>query len=89
MKRTDGEEGREESIGRREDGGVEKGVDVVPPLAWQGAGRLLLGCTASVIIHVAAGLSDSRSCVATELYLEIPVINEASALFCMVEVDEK
>lgn len=44
-----------------------------------------------MIIHVAAGLSDARSCVcaATELYLEIPVINEAGALFCMVEVDEE
>lgn len=64
---------------------------MVPPLAWQGAGRLLLECTASVIMHVAAGLSGSGSCdcAATELYLEIPVINEASAAFCMVEVDEE
>lgn len=67
----------------------EGGVDMVPPLAWQGAGRLLLGCAVSVIMHVAAGLSGSGSCAATELYLEIPVINEASASFCMVEVDEK
>lgn len=52
----------------------EGGVDTVPPLAWQGPGQLLLGCTASVIMHVAAGLSGSGSCdcAATELYLENP-----------------
>lgn len=66
-------------------------MDTVPPLAWQGAGRLLLGCTASVIMHVGARLSGSGSCdcAATELYLEIPVINEAGAAFCMEEVGEE
>lgn len=36
-------------------------------------------------------LSGSRfcDCAATELYLEIPVINEAGATFCMEEVDEE
>ncbi len=63
----------------------------MPPLAWRGAGRLLLDCTASVIMHVGAGLSGSGSCdcAASELYLEIPVINEAGAAFCMKEVDEE
>ena len=67
-------------------------MDAVPPLAWPGAGRLLLwrhracdyacrsrGCQAP-------GPCD---CAATELYLEIPVINEAAAAFCMEEVDEE
>lgn len=60
-----------------------------PPLACQGAGRQLPGCTASVIMRVGAGLSGSGSCdwAATELYLEIAVINEAGAAFCMEEVD--
>lgn len=69
----------------------EGGVDTVPSLAWQGTGRLLLGCTASVIMHVAASLSGSGSCdcAATALYLEILVINEGCAAFCMEEADEE
>lgn len=64
-------------------------MDAAPPLAWQGARRLLPGCTASLIMHVGAGLSGSGSCncAAIELYLEIPVINEAGAAFCMEETD--
>lgn len=44
-----------------------------------------------MIMHVGAGLSGSGSCdcAATELYLEIPVINEAAAAFCTEEVDEE
>ena len=61
------------------------------PQVREGAGRLLRGCPASVIMHVAAGLSGFRSCdcAATELYLEIPMINEAGAAFCMVKVDKE
>lgn len=48
------------------------------------SGQRLRSCAASVIMHVAAGLSGSRSCdcAATELYLEILVINEAGC--CVV-----
>lgn len=47
--------------GRGGRGGGGRG-DTLPPPVWQGAGRLLLSSGASVIMHVGAGLSGSRSC---------------------------
>ena len=67
-------------------------MDTVPPLAWQGAGR-----HAPQLHRICDYACRSRGCqapgpataAATELYLEIPVINEAGAAFCMEEVDEE
>lgn len=81
----------EERVGCGENGGREGGVDAVPCLAWQGAGRLLLSC--NCICDYASGSPAVRLQVLrirrTELYLEILVINEAGAAVCTEEVDEK
>lgn len=58
VKRTSGKGGRR----RRRVWRRVKGVDTMPPPVWRGAGRLLFSSSASVIMHVGAGLSGSRSC---------------------------
>lgn len=79
----------------REGGGEYRGREErssykAPPV-WQGAGGLLFSSTASVIMHVGAGLSGSGSCDSGSLSSssEILVINEAGARFCTEETDEE
>lgn len=80
-----GREEEEASIEERERTGYN-----VPPV-WQGAGGLLFSSTATMIMHVGAGLSGSGSCDSGSLSSssEILVINEAGARFCAEEVDEE
>ncbi len=71
-----------------EEGG-RRGYGAPSSVAGSRAAAPWLHCICDYACRSRLSGSGSRNCAATELYLEIPVINEAGAAFCMEEVDEE